>query len=181
MKSRKSFWENRAVAWAAFALIAALAILLGANRTVASYRARVEKSFRDTAGEYGSPAEDLKKYADHASRLFAITGDTEKNAFSAALSDLNRTKEDPFALGDAADRVYGEAAKAYQRLLASEGDDAGKRNNNAILLFAELESTRMRPRNNEAYHKNALRLNSAVKAFPASILVFDRRTAWTFR
>ena len=181
MKSRKSFWENRTLAWVAFALIVILAIFLGANRTVSSYRAGVEMSFRDAGKEYGSPAEDLKKYADYAARLYAITGDTEGNAFSAALSDLNRTREDPFSLGDAADRVYGEAAKAYQRLLADEGDDAGKRNNNAILLFAEMESTRMRLRNNEAYHKSALRYNGAVKAFPASLLVPDRRTAWTFR
>ncbi len=181
MRSGKSFWENRTLAWAAFALIAVLAVFLGANRTVSTYRTAVEKSFRENSEEYGSPSEDLKKYADYATRLFAITGDTEGNAFSAAVADLNRVKDDPFALDDAADRVYGEAAVAYQRLIATEGDDAGKRNNNAILLFTEMESTRLRLRNNETYHKNALRLNGAVKVFPASLLVLDRRTAWTFR
>ena len=180
MKSSKSFWENRTIAWVAFALIAALAVFLGANRTAASYRSKVEKEYRDTASEYGSPAEDLKKYADYAARLLAITGDTEGGAFSAALSDLNKTKDDPFALGDSADRVYGEAAAAYQRLMA-EGTESGKVENNAVLLFAEMESTRMRLRNNEAYHKSALRLNGAVRSFPASLLVLDRRTAWTFR
>lgn len=181
MKSRKSFWENRTVAWVAFAVIAALAIFLGANRTVASYRSRVEKSFRDGTKEYGSPAEDLKKYADCAWRLLAITGDTEGNAFSVAYADLNKAKDDPFALGDSADRVYREATAAYQRFIAAGDDETGKSTNSAILLFTEMESTRMRLRNNEAYHKSALRLNGAVNAFPASILVADRRTAWTFR
>ena len=44
MKSRKSFWENRTLAWVAFALIVILAIFLGANRTVSSYRAGCRRS-----------------------------------------------------------------------------------------------------------------------------------------
>ena len=175
MKSR-SFWENRPLAWVGLALIVLLAIFLGANRTVASLSGKVEKAYTERTEAYGSVAEDLGKYADYASRLSSLAGDGGEE-LRKALSLFDEEKSSPFGVTHGIDPVHRAAAAVYQTLQTSGEEETAKK---ATLYFYEMDSTRMRLRNNASYARAAARYNAAVKGFPASLLTFGRKEAVTF-
>jgi hypothetical protein len=172
---------NRTAAAAALILVILAAVPLGTVRSVNALERKVEKLYDSGDREGGSVRSDLARMADYGQNLFAIADaiGCADPSFSSALSDLRAALGSPIMPADSADALMSAASLTYNRIL-SLPDLSETQKNSAISYFYEMDSTRMRLQNNEAYARAADRYNDALDSFPASLFCLGKSPAITF-
>ncbi len=161
--------HNRPLAVAALVLITALSLVLGTMRSVAALAAKTEKVYAKDSDKYGSPKADLPNIVKWAGDLNAISVATDSGDLTPEISALRDALSSPVGQGDKALALYTAASAAYGRITANKDVSEAQRNS-ATLAFYDIRSTMERLKGNEDYHRAAEKYNSAIGAFPGSLL-----------
>jgi len=165
---------NRPLAFAALIIIVALSVVLGTFRTLSGFENKVDTLYTSTKAM--SDVSDLYGYAAKIVAGAKAAGlDTTK--LDAALEELSKNSTDPRALGDCVNVIFSEASILYSDLSYSgEAQDM----TSLTAYMAEIESTMMRLKNNKEYNNAAIKYNSAIKSFPASLFALGKKSAVVF-
>lgn len=177
---KEFFLHNRPAAIAALILAILLAFTLGVNRSVGSLARDVEKAYVENDAKYGSVQKDINKFYAYLNELYSVSSSFgEDKGMERALGDLTFSLTSPFINANAVLTSYETANVTYDRLINSD-KLTEEQKTETILCFAELQSLKLRLKNNEPYNAAAEKYNSALKAFPANVFDFFHEPAGVF-
>ncbi len=159
---------NRPLACIVLVAVIVLSLVIGINRTISGYAGKVERLYDST--KVLSDLMDLHGYAAKISSVGSIAG-VDTTQLEKALKALNDSIYDPTGLGNSVTEVYTQAGMVY----ASVDADTS-----TIAYMREIDSVMMRLKHNEDYNSAAVKYNSAIKSFPASLFSLGRSSAAIF-
>ncbi len=167
---------NRRAAIAALLVIILLSVVGGVNRSVASLARKAEDAYTET-----KVYADLTDYVSYAQNFAAAHSALygEDAALRHAIDALGKALVSPTAMTDELKTLSSLAASAYYKLsLDKTADETVKRS--AMAYYYEMQSTEMRLNNNTEYKNRAMKYNTAICSFPASLLASGRKPAVLF-